>query len=298
MRLSLLSAVLAGLILFPATAAQACKPAILDIDNSLSIIGTSVETGSTVTGSLKVRVGNEAEDATVRCAATLRISRIGAALTPDTPAYVVRAPGNNNVEILPEGALGGSPRADIPLPGLLDGRNGRNVAIFFDVPITWGMRAGTYTEQLMLSLHDEQGALIGQSAVNLSITVPNIVAVRFAGAVEGQGQASRLDLGRISRTVETRSAPFAIRILSTSPYAVSFTSANGGALRQDGGAERIPYQLYLDGRRVNADGAAVLIAVAHTAPTGDVRPMAIVVPPIVATAGTYSDRLTVQVTAI
>lgn len=288
---------LGGLIASPSPAMATCVPAIIDVDRSLSIVATSVDGGGVATGTIRVRVGKAEDGSASRCSATLRISRIGAALSRDNPNYLVRAPGNNNVEILTEGAAGGSPRADILIADVPADAAGRVIPIRFDVPTSWGMAAGTFAEQLLLTLQDPQGTIISQSDVNVTISIPTVVAVRFAGAVVGDGRANRIDLGNLSRTTETRSAPIAVRILSTAPYSVSLTSINSGALLLDGGSETIPYRLFFDGRRVLADGANIPLGAAHTGSTGDVRSLSIVVPPVLATAGTYSDRLTVQVSA-
>ncbi len=286
------------MLALPLPAAAECAPAFVNGDVSVAITGVSIEDGGYVTGTAQLRLKNAADDPDANCSAVMRVSRVGAAIQPDFPSYILRAPGNSNIEILPEGAIGGSPRANIPVGHLATNGSGQAVSLQFRVPTEWGIAAGNFAEQLMFSLYDVTGARRDQSVVHVTIAIPAAVSVRLAGAVRDNAGAARIDLGVLSPRKENRSSPFAARILSTTAYSVSFLSANGGRLRSDAGRSEIPYKLYFDGRLATLAGSPVFSRPTHTGASGDVKPMLIVVPPTTADAGRYSDRLTMMVSAI
>ena len=177
----------------PATAQ--CQPEVLDADASLSITGVSIEPGGLVTGTLQFRYGNTEPSPSASCAAIVRVSRIASGLAANFPRYTLLAPGNSNVEILPDGATGGSPRADVVLDHLPSGESGRTVSFQFRVLTEWGLSAGTFTEQLLFSLYDNAGGLRNQSIVTLTVAIPAAVSVRFAGAVVSASDTGRIELG-------------------------------------------------------------------------------------------------------
>lgn len=292
----LMLASITGMASVPALAD--CAPTFAGGDTSVSIVGVSVEPRASASGILQLRVANAGTQDDSRCQATVRVSRVGSAFSANFPKYVLLAPSNPNVEVLPEGSVGGSPRADIVINDIPSTSAGRVTNLKFHVPTEWGMAAGTFSEQLTFSLYDTQGVLRGRSLVNVAITIPATTQVRFAGLLVEGGQGSRIDLGELSSRRDTRSAPFAARILSTSPYSVSFTSTYGGNLRHEAGIAMVPYELYFDGKRATVGGGSVYTSPTHTSSAGDIKSLQIVVPATLTDAGSYGDRLTILVSAL
>ena len=106
-----------------------------------------------------------------------------------------------------------------------------------------------------------------------------------------------MDLGVLDPKSVTTSAPFGIRVWSTSAYTVSFQSENNGRLMLESRASSIDYQLYMDGNRVSTNGAVAGYEPDATDALGDFHSMIIRVEPFRARAGEYSDRVEVTVTA-
>ena len=142
--------------------------------------------------------------------------------------------------------------------------------------------------------------MVDRATLTLTIVIPSAVSLRLVGAVvggEGSGPA-QVDLGNLSTSTETHADRFGARILSTAPYVVSLSSVNRGYLLHEHGREQVPYRLYFDGNLVDLAGSNEFPYFSHTPKAGDQHPISVVVPPVVAIAGRYSDRVTVTVTAI
>lgn len=311
MRYSTLIASISLLAISGTANAATCQPAFLNGDLSLVIDGIEIEAGGQATRDFQIRVQNAAGphggppgiagaiDAQP-CEARIRIARLIASLDPDAPPYWLRAPGNGRIEVLPNPASGGTTDSDVVVANAPPGPQGRAVPFQIGVPTEWGLPAGTYVEQLQLLLIDSTGNVTDRSRLTITINIPPAVSLRLVGAVvggEGRGPA-QVDLGSLSSTTETRSQRFGARIFSTAPYGVRFSSINLGNLLHEQGREKIPYRLYFDGTLVNLEGANEFPYLQHTPKAGDLRPLRIVVPPVVAGAGRYSDRVTITVTAM
>jgi len=294
----------------PAAASAAdCQPAFVNPDQSLVIDGVTIEAGGRATEDFQLRVQNAAAGGSgpsgggpmgsATCEASIRFARFSAP-DPDFPAYSLRAPGNREVEVLPDPASGGTADSDVVIANAPAGPQGRSVPFRLTIPTEWGVRAGSYIEQLQAQLLDRDGNVVDTAAVTITVTVPSAVSLRLVGAVVGgsAGGPAQIDLGNLSSTRETRSEPFGALILSTAPYSVRFSSANLGALVHQDGRERVPYRLFFDGAPVDLAGSSEFPYLAHTPRGGDRRPMSIVVPPVVALAGHYSDRITVTVSTL
>lgn len=304
------------LLAIPATANAAdCQPAFVGGDQSLTVNGVEIEPGGRATQDFQVRIQNAAEARSETpgdragtsgeagaglCAATIRIARIGASPDPDFPPYSLRASGNRNIEILPDPTSGGTADSDVIIPNAPAGPQGRAVPFQIGVPTEWGLRAGTFIEQLELSLIDQNGTVVDRSRLTLTIVIPSAVSLRLVGAVVGAGSSgpAQVDLGSLSSSRETRSERFAARIFSTAPYAVRFNSVNLGNLLHEQGREKVPYRLFFDGALVDLTGGSEIPYFDRVPKGGDRRSMSVVVPPVVALAGRYSDRITVTVTAL
>src|SRR5690606_39666867 len=245
-----------SLMAIPATAsATDCRPVFVDGDQSLTVDGVEVEPGGRTTHDFQVRVQNSGE--ANPCGAIIRVARVDPSPDPDLPPYLLSAPGNRRIEVLPDLSAGGTTDSDVVIANAPAGPRGRTVPFQIGVPTQWGVRAGTYVEQLQLSLIDEKGEVTDRSLLTINIVIPRAVSLRLVGAVvggEGAGPA-QIDLGNLSTTTETRSERFGALIFSTSPYAVSFISTNKGSLVHEQGREQVPYRLYFDGTLVDLAGA-------------------------------------------
>lgn len=289
------------------TSAADCQPVLSGGDVSVVINGVTIEPGGSATENFRLRVRNEAgtggteggANGSPPCEAIIRLAKIGLAPDPNFPPYSIRAPGNNDLEILPDVAAGGSADSDVFIANAPPGPQGRAVPFRVALSTEWGLRAGTYKEQLRILLIDADGNVADTANLTITITIPAAVSIRFVGAVVGgSASAARIDLGTLSSTQETRSDPFGALILSTAPYLVSFSSTKQGNLSHRQLDELIPYRLFFDGNRVDLAGVNEFPYFSPTPRRGDRRPMSIVVPPIVASAGRYEDRITATVTAM
>lgn len=308
-----------ALLAVPTTAGAAgCQPAFVNGDQSLTINGVEIEPGGRASENFQIRVHNAAgpdggpanaapaalaaPGATGQesCQATIRIARLAPSLHPDFPPYLLRASGNRRVEVLSDPASGGTTESDVIVADAPSGQRSWAVPYQIGVPTEWGLRAGTYVERLQLLLIDRNGNVADRSTLTLTVVIPSAVSVRLIGAViggESRGPA-QIDLGDLSSSRETRSQRFGALIFSTAPYVVRFSSANRGNLLHEQGREQIPYRLIFDGALVDLAGSSEFPYLDPTPRGGDRRAMNIVVPPAVALAGRYSDRITVTVTAL
>lgn len=315
MRHSIL-AVPMSLLAIPAAATAAdCEPAFINGDQSLTIDGIELEPGGRATQDFRIRVQNRVglgggpsdngpgmsgPMGAGPCEATIRIARLGTSPDPDFPFYLLSGPGNRRIEILSDPAAGATTDSDVVIANAPPGPQGRAVPFQIGVPTEWGLRAGTYVDQLQLLLIDGSGNIADRSTLTVTIIIPPAVSLRLVGAVVGGegGGPARVDLGNLSSSAETRSERFGARIFSTSPYIVRFSSVNLGNLLHEQGREQIPYRLYFDGTLVNLAGANEFPYLQHTPKAGELRPLSVAVPPVVALAGRYSDRVTITVTAM
>lgn len=288
-----------SILAVPALAQAAdCRPAFEESDHSLTIDGVKIEPGGQAIRDFQVQLRNAGDAES--CEAIIRIARVGALRDPDFPAYKLSAQGRQQVEVLPDPSSGGTIDSDIRVANAPTGPQSRAIPFQVIVPTQWGLRAGTYVEQLQLALIDQDGNIADLSTLTITIVIPSAASLRLSGAVVGDGRSgpAQVDLGNLSSTRETRSKRFGARIFSTAPYVVRFSSVNRGNLLHEGGREQVPYRLYFDGALVDLAGASEFPYLNSTPKGGDRRPMSIVVPPVVALAGHYSDRITVTVTAL
>jgi hypothetical protein len=289
----------AALVAIPGAAQAACEPGFMTSSQSVNIVGVDVEPGAVASATLGLNVRNEGGTGDQACPAVIRVSRVGASADPSFPAFTLLGPGSQTIEILPDPSAGGSTASDVNIINALPAPQGLDVPFVFRVPTEWGIKAGTYSEQLRFSLYDVGGTLRDTATVTVSITIPRAVSVRLVGAVlgaSGTGPA-RVDMGTLSSSTETRSPDFAALIFSTGPYMVSFASANLGNLLNENGHDKIGYELYFDGQRVDLAGVNGFPYAAATSSLGDFRPLRVIVPAVDAAAGRYTDRVTVTVSA-
>lgn len=289
-------------------AAQAadCLPEFVDRDYSVVVSGVEIESGGQSVENFQVRVGNASVDEpgrangvarTAPCDATILVARSNPQSVPGFPAYSIRALGNQRVEILPDPSLPGALDGGIRIVNAPPGPRGRAVPFTLDVSTEWGLTAGTYVEQLELLLLDETGTITDRTSLTITIDIPASVSLRLVGALLGGGAdgPALVDLGDLSNSEVTRSSPFGARIWSTSPYIVQISSANRGNLLKEQGTETIPYSLTFDAMEVDLMTGREFFYPVPTTASGVLRNMGITVQPVTASAGEYSDRVTVSV---
>jgi hypothetical protein len=209
----------AALAALPGAAQAACDPGFRTNAQSVNIVGVDIEPNGVASATLGLNVRNKDESSERSCPAVIRASRVGASADPNFPPFSLLGPGRQIVEILPDPSAGGSTASDVNLTNAPSGPQGMDVPFEFRVPTEWGLRAGTYTEQLQFSLYDVGGILKDTATVTVSITIPRAVSLMLVGAVMGTGGGgpARVDMGTLSSTTETRSPDFAARIFSTGP---------------------------------------------------------------------------------
>lgn len=201
------------------------------------------------------------------------------------------------LEILPNLSTTGSVGDDLFIANIPVNSAGRSVPFRLGFPTEWGLQAGLYSQEFVLSLHDQAGDLLDTMILVVRIDVPPAVALRIVGA-SGNSSIRRINLGTLDPDAVNRSDPFGLRIWSTSPYRVEFVSENLGKLRHTNGDSEIPYDLLMSGSEVDLEGANVRVFTEHTSSLGDLHPLRVLVEPFFAEAGRYSDRVQVSVSAI
>ena len=287
--------------------ASDCVPQFASADQTVIISGVEIAPGATSVDSFHVRVRNSAENANEAgsnaqnpCAAIIRVARLNGTIDPGFPQYNLEAPGQSQIEVLPNPSTGGTSHSDIEIANAPTGPQGRSIPFQVQVPTEWGLTAGTYTDRLELLMFDRTGALVDRTNLNVTVVIPATVSVRLVGAVIGGGFGSgaRIDLGFLSTSRQTRSQPFGARIFSTAPYVVNIASTNRGNLTHVDLGSELPYHLYFDGAQVDLINTNALTYLTHTPRAGVVHPMFLEVPPATVPAGRYSDRITLTVSAL
>lgn len=280
-----------------------CVPKFAGSDSAVTISGVSVEPGGVATGMFQIRASNGGVADEGGCSATLRLSRVSSTGGQTFPKYTLRTSAGSEVVVASETETGAAASAGIRLTNLPSSGPGQSTSIQVRVPTEWGVAAGNFADQLLVTLYDQQGVARDRATVNVAISIPAAVAVRLAGAIVDGGDITRIDLGNLSAKTESRSTPFVARVLSTSPYSISLQSENTGFLKRTDGNELIHYDLYFAGRKVNFAEASSYTSMSHTPASGDVNGMLIVVPAALGStkpyeAGSYSDRITILVSAL
>ena len=283
---------LAAFIAVPA-GAQECDPSFVDSSTTVQVAGVNVGDGEVSIENFNVRVRN---DGNGQCSATMRVARLGGSGTATPLQYALRS-GPNRIDILPNEGLPGTTESDFLVGGIPGGRNGRAVPFVLTVPTGWGLEAGFYSEQFLLTLLGPGGEPLDTMIVTFEIAIPPSVSMRIVGAT-GNDPISSINLGEISNDQPTVSDPFGIRVWSTSPYLVSFRSENGGALAHERTIDRIPYELRMDNVVVDLVGGTEILVPDIALPLGTVHRLRVEVGPAAARAGNYVDRVTVTVTAV
>ncbi|NYF31277.1 MULTISPECIES: hypothetical protein [Sphingopyxis] len=276
-----------------ATAAHAeCVPSFVAGGNSVALTPAGSFEDGQLNERFLVRLRNDGDTI---CELRLAVGRDIAASDPSFPKFELFGP-NGAVAIGDADGARSSARSavDIVIP------TGGETSIPYDVrmKLGWGFESGSYGQALEFFLLPRSGqAELGVQRTQLSLNIPAVARIRFAGAGNARGSAS-VEMGTLSPNAPSTSPPFAIRVLSTAGYQMDLQSENLGALRRIDGPEVIPYRMTVSGRAMNLRSGGDRIQVArHTGSTGNVHPVSVVVDPDPTFhAGNYRDRITVTVT--
>lgn len=286
------SILLSGSMLFGPAAMAACAPELPQGAQTVNVNALEVGTGQVARENFQIRVRNVENGA---CTATLRISRpTGSSM--DAAFLFLLVSAGQAIDILPSEISAPTTRSDIYVPGIPGGTNGRAVPFNITLPTEWGISSGTRTEELLVSLLDENNAVVDTMPLYINTYIPPAVELRIVGATGGNSIAE-INLGTLAPEATTISDPFGVRVWSTSPYSVFFESENRGALVHETSASRISYKLNMNGSPVDITGSTPRSFSLATGALGELHPLSIVVEPFRAPAGDYSDRVTVTVTA-
>ncbi|MGZ8345647.1 MAG: hypothetical protein ACXWUP_00910 [Allosphingosinicella sp.] len=268
-----------------------CSPSFNVETVSVNVDGVQVGNGNFATESFNVDLDNQNAES---CDIRLRITRSGN-VDPDMPAYFLSAAGNQ-VEILAYGFSVGTVLSDVllTLPG---GDESISVPFAVRLPTEWGLAAGDYVDNLRVSLVAPGEETLDSLDVAVNIDIPKEVSVRLVGASGEAQSTATVNLGVLSTVQQTRSDPFGVRVWSTAPYTVGFSSSNRGRLVHTNGIDAIPYVMSVGGSEVDLTGVSSYYFARHTSSLGDIHGLSIVVDPVQARAGDYSDSVTVSVTA-
>lgn len=137
------------------------------------------------------------------------------------------------------------------------GQNADAFSLFLEVAPGQGVRAGSYDDLVVMRLFAEvDGELILQEERGFVVGLHVPAMVRAAiGSAAGGGRgatSTTIDLGQLKPGLR-RDLDFSLQ--TNTDVTVSFTSANGGALKHALSTVRIPYVVRFNGRRVATDGS-------------------------------------------
>ncbi|MEE4209938.1 MAG: hypothetical protein V2I43_11785 [Parvularcula sp.] len=271
----------------------ACEPEFVQPAQTLSLTASEVGNRLRVEADEQIRIRNTGGG---ECSAFLRIARLSTS-DPDPSRTLSITSGGQIIDILPSDISAASSSSDLFIPGIPGGGIGsRVIPLRFAFPIEWGISSGVTSETLLVQLIDETGTAFDELVLTVNLTVLPTVEMRIVGAT-GSDRIARLDLGTLNPRIINRSDPFGVRVWSTSPYTVTFASNNVGNLAHETASDRIEYELRAAGRIVDLSGSSPGALGRKTDALGDFHPLEILVPPFVAQAGQYSDRVTVTVSA-
>ncbi len=272
---------------------QQCEPEFVDSSATVTLAGVSIGDREASRENFGIRIRNEGNG---QCSATIRVARLNGSAASRSLSYSLQS-GSNTIEILPNEASPGTSESDFIVRGIPSGPNGRNLPFIVTVPTGWGIEAGFYSEQFLVSLLDGAGNELDTQILTINIDIPSSVSMRLVGAT-GSNAIGTINLGEIDQERPSFSDPFGIRVWSTSGYTVSFQSDNLGVLEHDAGLDRIPYVLRMDEMIVDLAAGSEFTIPEMAPPLGFVHRLRVQAGPATARAGNYSDRVTVTVSAV
>lgn len=273
--------------------AKDCAPEFTEASTTVTVGGVNVGANEVSRENFNIRVRNEGRG---RCTASIRVARIDGANIGSPLAYSLRS-GSNSIDILPTEASAATAESDFLVNGIPGGANGRAVPFIVTVPTRWGIEAGFRSEQFLLTLLDAAGEVLDRHVLTINMQIPSSVSMRLVGAT-GTETIRSINLGTIGKERPNQSDPFGVRVWSTSPYSVSFTSENAGVLAHEAGLDQIPYDLRMDNMLVNLVTGSEFTIPSVAPPLGIIHRLSVQAGPATARAGSYSDRVTVTVSPL
>jgi len=273
--------------------AQDCAPEFVYESESVTIRVDEIGYGQTAGETFQIAIRN-AEDG--QCSVSVRAAYSMLSVGAEESSLVLSADGSV-LEILSNDAAPGSGNTDFLVGSLPQGSYGTTVNFQASVGANWGVRSGIETRELTLSLVNETGLVVDTMRLLVTVDILPAVELRIVGAT-GAGAVSRINLGNISSDRTSTSDPFALRVLSTGPYSITFESDNQGALLRTGGSDTVPYVLAMNGQEVDLSGSTPTLFSSGTGSLGELHSLLVSVPPTFSIAGDYSDRVNVMLSAI
>jgi hypothetical protein len=175
---------------------------------------------------------------------------------------------------------------------------GERALLRFSLSINTGeaLAAGLYSQTAYIQIDHPNGAPWTERPVTLGVRVASAALMGLKGEFTRVGGVATINLGQLSEG--SRPLNTSLYVLSTSGYAVSVSSANGGRLRQGSSEWYIPYRLAVGDRPIDLS-APGRIEVVSTRPRFDDYPLAVSIGSVAGRrAGDYSDVVTFTIAAI
>jgi hypothetical protein len=189
------------------------------------------------------------------------------------------------------------------LSGFLDGKETISLRYYLDVPALQIVAQGNYTDTVEFGLYSgSQNEFEREDDENVRITVPVIPVIDVEIAAGGvrlplEGASVVLDFGNLQPRA---SRDFNLYVRGNAPYRVEIESENRGVLRLDAFAtdhNTIPYELSIDGGRRSLNQPIMLSYGTLISGARDHRGRITIGDFDTVLRGTYSDVLTISVTA-
>lgn len=285
---------LAAALPVAAQAQTSCVPEFVQAAQTVTLDDIAVSSGGSTSEPFQLRIRNGSGD-NGPCAATLRIARSSTSPSSGAIDYFLQARGQL-LEILPSESFPGTAASDLDIAQLPGNTNGLALPFRLTVPSDWGLAEGSQIEDLIVFLLDENGVVTDQLRLTIVLNVPPSIELRIVGAT-GRDVIASVNLGTLDPESVNTSSPFGIRVWSTSPYSVMFSSENNGRLVHTSAPSTIDYRLFMNGSEVNLVGLPAASEPDGTDALGDFHPLQVRVAPFRARAGDYSDRVEVTVSA-
>lgn len=157
------------------------------------------------------------------------------------------------------------------------------------------LSAGLYSQNVYVRINHPGGSALAERPVSLGVRVASAALMGLKGEFTRVGGVPTIDLGVLNDG--DRSLNTSLYVLSTSGYAVSVSSANGGRLRQGDSGWYVPYALQVGDRAVDLSRPSRWDVVS-TRSRFDDYPLSVSIGSVAGRrAGSYSDVVTFTIAA-
>jgi len=158
------------------------------------------------------------------------------------------------------------------------------------------LSAGLYSQTAYIRVNHPGGSAWAERPVTLGVRVASAALMGLKGEFTRVGGVPTIDLGVLNDG--DRSLNTSLYVLSTSSYAVSVSSANGGRLRQGDSGWNVPYTLQVGTHAVDLSRPTRLDVVSTRSRVDD-YPLSVSIGSVVGRrAGSYSDVVTFTIAAL